>query len=73
VGVAMLAAALFLMVGREWRGVTWGYFSLLITLTTGNLFSFYFNQFSMIVNASLHFFVLLGLIHYRRRYLPQAR
>ncbi|MGQ0600614.1 MAG: hypothetical protein ACT4QE_02840 [Anaerolineales bacterium] len=73
VGLAMVTAALLLVAGREWRGVTWGYFSLLITLTTGNLFSFYFNQFSMIANAAFHFIVLIGLLHYRRRYLGHSR
>jgi hypothetical protein len=72
-GLAMVVAALLLLAGREWRGVMWGYFSLIITLTTGNLFSFYFNQFSMIINAAFHFLVLIGLLHYRRRYLASAR
>ncbi len=69
VSVLMLAAAGLLALGRDWRGVTLGYFSLLATLTTGNLFSFYYEQFSTIVAAAIQLALLLALLHYRRRYL----
>ena len=72
-GAAMVVAATLLLAGREGQGTMWGYVSLIIILTTGNLISFYFDQFSMIVNATFHLLILIGLLHYRRRYLTLTR
>jgi hypothetical protein len=72
IGLLMLSAAALFILGRDWRGFTVGYFSLLISLTTANLLGFYYEQFSAIIGALIQLVLLLGLVHYRRRYLARA-
>jgi hypothetical protein len=69
VGALILLGALLLLVGREPAGLTLSYFGLLLTLAGLNLLTFYFEQFSTIIGASVQFVLLLGVSYYRRRFL----
>lgn len=69
VGVLMCTAAIFLGIRKEKRGVNLSFYGLLLSISTIDLFIFYFDQFSSIIMAVIQFLVLLGLIHYRRAYL----
>jgi hypothetical protein len=69
VGSMLLVASILLITGRERRGIQLGYLSLLLSLTTVNLLVFYFDQFSTIILAIIQFLLLIGVIHYRKRYL----
>jgi len=68
VGILLVLAALLLGLGRIRAGLACGYFGLLLSLATLNLLVFYFDQFGAVGVAVLDFTVLLGVVHYRRRY-----
>jgi hypothetical protein len=72
VGLLMLGAALFLLFGRDRRGIALGYFGLLLYLLTVNLLVLYFDQFTTIIVTLIQFSLLIGVIRYRQRFLgPQ--
>jgi hypothetical protein len=73
-GLLLLTAAILLVVGKERSGLGFAYFGLLLSLAAVNLLVFYFDQFSTILTATVQFALLLGVLHYRRRYvtLPEA-
>jgi hypothetical protein len=68
VGALILLGAVLLLAGIEPWGLTLCYFGLLLTLTGVNLLTFYFEQFSTIVGASVQLLLLLGVSYYRRRF-----
>jgi hypothetical protein len=68
-GTGLIYAAVLLATNREQPGIRIAYITLLIYLTMVNLFLFYYYQFSTILAAGVQFILLLGVIHYRRRYL----
>ncbi|MBN2147035.1 MAG: hypothetical protein JW726_06585 [Anaerolineales bacterium] len=70
VSILLLTSALFILLGRTRRGLSMSYYGLLLSLTTTNLLVFYFDQFSTIGPAAIQFTLLLGVIYYRRTYLP---
>lgn len=70
VGLFLLLGAILMLLGRDSRGVTFGYLGLLASLAGVNLLIFYFDQFSTILLAGVQFAVLLQLLYYRRRFLP---
>jgi hypothetical protein len=65
----LLVAAGCLILGRERRGIVIGRFGLLFSLTIVNLLVFYFDQFHALSATLFQFVLLLGALHYRRRYL----
>lgn len=69
VGLLLLLAAIFWIIGRDRRAVMLSYAGLLVSLTVVNPLLFYFEQFSTILNASVQLLLLLGILYYRRRYL----
>jgi hypothetical protein len=72
VGLLLFASALFLLLGRDRRGIALGYFGLLLYLLTVNLLVLYFDQFTTIVITLIQFSLLIGVIRYRQRFLdPQ--
>lgn len=71
VGMLLLAAAALLIAGREETALGLGYLGLLLSLTTVNLLTFYFDQFSTIALAAAQLVVLLTLLYYRRRFRPR--
>ncbi len=68
VGLMLFAAAILLIIGKEFRGIQLGSIGLLLSLTAVNLLVFYFDQFSTIILATIQFLLLLGVIHFRKRY-----
>jgi hypothetical protein len=71
VGLLLLVGTGLLAVGQERRGISIGYFGLLLSLTTINLLVFYFDQFSAVTGSLIQFGMVLGLAYYRRRYLAK--
>ncbi len=69
VGVMLVIGAFYLFTGREWQGVRFSYFALLVYLTIVNLMLFYYNQFSTMIAAVFQFALLLGVLYYRQRYV----
>jgi len=72
VGLMLFVSAILLIVGRLRRGIQLGSVGLLLSLTAVNLLVFYFDQFSTIILAAIQFLLLLGVIHYRKRYLVNS-
>jgi hypothetical protein len=68
VGMLLVLGATLLFLRHVRAGIACGYFGLLLSLTTLNLLVFYFDQFGAVGGVVLDFAVLLGLVHYRRRY-----
>lgn len=71
-GLMLLAAAVLLALGKEKRGAFLSYFSLLISLTTGDVLIFYFDQFSTIVMALIQFALLMAVMDFRGHFLRNA-
>lgn len=69
VGLLLVVAALLLLIGRERVGVGLAHLALLVSLTVVNLLTFYFQQFSTILNAGVQFVLLLAVARYRTRFL----
>ena len=70
VSLMLLAAAYFLIVGRNDIGIQLSLVSLLLSLTIVNLFVFYFDQFSTIILAVIQYLLFWGVLHYRKNYFP---
>jgi hypothetical protein len=71
-GCALLVAAFLFIINRDKKASATAYISLMVILTAANLVLFYFDQFSMIINACVQFLVLLATLYYRRKYLDIA-
>lgn len=69
VGMMLLIAAGLFIANRDRLGVLFGYWSLLLSLTVVDLLTFYFDQFSAIITASVQFAILLLVLYYRQKYL----
>ena len=69
VSLLLMIAVILLIFGREQKGTVLGYFGLLLSLTIVGLPNFYFSQFGAVAGTVMQFGLLLGVIHYRRRYL----
>ena len=67
-GVLLLIGFIMLIRGAETRGLRISYITLLVYLTIINLFLFYYYQFAIILAAVFQFVILLGVLHYQRRY-----
>lgn len=68
-GLLILFGAIAFVIRRDSLAITLGIFSLLITITFANVLSFYFNQFSIVLDTIFSFAVLFGLQRYRDRFL----
>lgn len=66
VGILLLTGSVLITLKQVRRGMTTGYYGLLLSLTTVDLLLFYINQFQTILIAILQFMVLMGLIYYRK-------
>jgi hypothetical protein len=69
VSLTLIAAAILLLIGQVKRGLSYSYYSLILSLAAVNLLVFYFNQFSTIIPAMLQFTLLLLVIYYRRHFM----
>ncbi|MGW8250805.1 MAG: hypothetical protein ACWGO1_09205, partial [Anaerolineales bacterium] len=67
-GILLVTAALRIWKGAEESGLRTSYITLLVYLTIINIFLFYFYQFAIIIAALFQFALLLGVLHYQRRY-----
>ncbi len=72
-GLVLLAGIGIFLARQEERGLRLIFFVLLLFLAVVDLLEFYFEQFSTIVPATLQFFLLLIVIHYRRRFTVHGR
>jgi len=69
VALMLLASTILLLTRQVHRGLSYSYYSLILSLTTVNLLVFYFNQFSTIIPALIQFTLLLLVMYYRRHFL----
>lgn len=70
--VLVLIGAVAFLLKREALAVWLGITVMVITVTYINTVSFYFNQFSIILNSAYAFVALLALLRYRTRFLSKA-
>jgi hypothetical protein len=68
-GIMLILAALFVFMRAERLGLTFGILGILLNLAGINLLSFYFDQFSAILPATIEFMLLISALRYRRAYL----
>lgn len=68
VSFMLMTAAIQLLLGQIKRGLSYSYYSLLLSLSVVNLLVFYFSQFSTIIPAFVQFTLLLLVIYYRRHF-----
>jgi hypothetical protein len=71
-GLTLLIAAFLFLINKDRKGSAFAYIGLLVLLTSANLVLFYFDQFSMIINAAVQFALFLSVIYYRDKYLKIA-
>lgn len=72
VSLMLLVSAILLLTRQIRRGLSYSYYSLLLSLSVVNLLVFYFNQFSTIFPALIQFTLLLLVIYYRRHFTPNG-
>ncbi len=72
VGLALLIAARFFLVGQDRLGCSFAYYGLLLSLLTVNLLVFYFDQFRAVFSTLAQFALLLASLYYRQRYLAPS-
>ena len=72
VGMMLLISAGLFIANRDQLGILFGYWSLLLSLTVVDLLTFYFDQFSAIITASVQFAILLVVLYYRQKYLIRS-
>lgn len=72
-GLIALASGICFFTHHEEMATWLGIFDLLVTLTTVNLLTFYFDQFSTIAFAIYQFLLLVLLLQYRRRYVTPKK
>lgn len=65
-GLMVPGAILITVAGRHTRGYSLALYGLLVSLTLGDLLSFYLRQFDSIVAAAFHAALLAAVIGYRR-------
>jgi hypothetical protein len=68
-GLLLIAAAL-LALGRDPAGLAAGRLGLILALTIVNLFLFYYNQFLTVGTVLIQSLLLLALLYYDRRFVP---
>jgi len=71
-GILLIYGSVLFNKGAEARGLRTSYITLLVYLTIINLFLFYYYQFAIILAAIFQFGLLLGVLHYQRRYVNPA-
>lgn len=72
IGFLLLTGAGLMLARRLRRGLMFGYWGLLFSLTVLYLPILYFEQFEVIATILLQFSLLLGVIRYRSRYLDSG-
>ena len=72
-GLLLFAGAGAFLMKRDNEAIALGMMALIITLTVISTLSFYFNQFSVLLNSIYAFLILLVLQRYRTRFLEGSR
>lgn len=72
VAIPSLIGALLLIVKQDQRGIAAAAIGLIISLTTVNLLVFYFDQFLSLASTLTQFVVLMLVLHYRHRFMPNV-
>jgi len=70
-GILLLMGLVAFLRTKDNTAITLGIIALIITLTFINTLSFYFHQFSILLNSIVTFFALLALQRYRDRFLHE--
>jgi hypothetical protein len=68
VGIVLILSAVLLILRRIKPGVSLGVIGLMLSIAAVNPLVFYFDQFSTILPASVHFLWLLFLLRYQRKF-----
>jgi uncharacterized membrane protein len=71
-GVLIFAGALAFLIRRDQQAIALGVMALLISLIFTNTLSFYFDQFSVLLDSIYSFLALLALERYRARFLKES-
>jgi hypothetical protein len=71
-GLSLLIAVFLFLINKDHNASAFAYISLLVLLTSANLILFYFDQFSMILNAAVQLILFMAVIYYRSKYLKIA-
>jgi hypothetical protein len=72
VGILLLVSTNLLVMGKKRQAFDLGFFCLLVSLAVLDMLLFYFEQFSTVLIVGYQFLVLLGVMHYRRKYLKSS-
>lgn len=72
IGFGIFVSGLLLLLRRDDIATRIGFLCLLVSLTVVNMLTFYFNQFTAVVTASIELIVLLAITRYRTRFLNQG-
>ena len=72
VGLALIAALVFFVLGRDRQGIALALAGLLLSITAVDVLLFYFEQFMAAAYATIDFALIAGLNLYSRRYLQTA-
>jgi hypothetical protein len=68
VGIILILSAVLLILRRKKLSISLGVIGLLLSIAAVNPLVFYFDQFSTIAPAAVHFVWLLLLLHFQRKY-----
>lgn len=72
VGLVLIVALAFFILGRDRQGVALALAGLLLSITAVDVLLFYFEQFIAAAYTTIDFALIVGLNFYNRRYLAQA-
>ena len=68
VGIILILSAALMILRRKKLSISLGVIGLMLSIAAVNPLVFYFDQFSTIAPAALHFIWLLLLLHFQRKY-----
>jgi hypothetical protein len=68
VGLVLILSGVLLILQKRKEGVSLGVIGLMLSIVAVNPLVFYFDQFSTILPAAIHFLWLLLLLHFQRKY-----
>jgi hypothetical protein len=68
VGLVLILSGVLLILQKPKLGLSLGVIGLMLSIVAVNPLVFYFDQFSTILPAAIHFLWLLLLLHYQRKY-----
>jgi hypothetical protein len=72
IGIALIVSGVLLLKNHLKAGSLVAYYALIAYLIIVDVMLFYFYQFSTIISALIQFTLLMGVIHFRYRYLERS-